>query len=117
VRVAVAAVFFCGAQVENNIVRCPDESTAEAMIAQIDEVRNKGDSCGGVVTCVVRNCPKGLGAPVFHKLEADLAFALMSIPATKVRIAFRVVDPFGTLPLAPEVRIVDESRLPECFRS
>jgi chorismate synthase len=74
-------------QVEANIVRCPDESTADAMIAQIDEVRNKGDSCGGVVTCVVRNCPKGLGAPVFHKLEADLAFALMSIPATKVRVA------------------------------
>jgi chorismate synthase len=70
--------------VENNIVRCPDEETATAMIAEIDAVRVKGDSCGGVVTCVVRNCPKGLGAPVFHKLEADLAAALMSIPATKV---------------------------------
>jgi len=70
-------------QVEANIVRCPDEAKAEEMIAKIDQVRNKGDSCGGVVTCVVRNCPKGLGAPVFAKLEADLASAMMSIPATK----------------------------------
>lgn len=69
--------------VESNIVRCPDEEIAEKMIAAIDEVRVKGDSCGGVVTCVVRGCPKGLGAPVFSKLEADLASAMLSIPATK----------------------------------
>ena len=49
----------------------------------IDEVRKRGDSCGGVVTCVVRRCPKGLGSPVFDKLEAELAKALMSLPATK----------------------------------
>merc|ERR1719421_35363 len=53
------------------------------MIEAIDEVRVKGDSCGGVVTCIVRNCPRGLGAPVFDKLEADLAKAMMSLPATK----------------------------------
>lgn len=70
-------------EVESNIVRCPDQKVAEEMIAEIDTVRNKGDSCGGVVTCVVRGCPKGLGAPVFAKLEADLAGAMMSIPATK----------------------------------
>jgi chorismate synthase len=69
--------------VEANIARCPDEASAERMIAAIDEVRVKGDSCGGVVTCIVRNCPRGLGAPVFDKLEADLAKAMMSLPATK----------------------------------
>ncbi len=69
--------------VEKNIVRCPDESAVDKMIEAIDEVRVKGDSCGGVVTCIVRNCPRGLGAPVFDKLEADLAKAMMSLPATK----------------------------------
>jgi chorismate synthase len=69
--------------VEANIVRCPDAAVAERMIAAIDEVRTKGDSCGGVVTCVVRNVPRGLGAPVFDKLEADLAHAMLSLPATK----------------------------------
>lgn len=48
------------------------------------QVRNRGDSCGGEVTCIVRNCPIGLGAPVFDKLEADLAKAMLSLPATKV---------------------------------
>ena len=52
--------------------------------AAIDEVRTRGDSCGGVVTCVVRGCPKGLGMPVFGKLEAELAGAVMSLPASKV---------------------------------
>ena len=52
--------------------------------AAIDDVRVRGDSCGGEVTCVVRRCPKGIGAPVFDKLEAELAKALMSLPATKV---------------------------------
>ncbi len=54
--------------------------------AAIDEVRKRGDSCGGVVTCVVRRCPKGLGSPVFDKLEAELAKALMSLPATKASL-------------------------------
>ena len=45
----------------------------------------RGDSCGGEVTCVVRGCPKGLGAPVFDKLEAELAKAFMSLPASKAR--------------------------------
>jgi chorismate synthase len=53
------------------------------MIDAINEVRNRGESTGGEVTCVVRRCPKGLGAPVFDKLEADLAKAVMSLPATK----------------------------------
>jgi chorismate synthase len=69
--------------VEANIVRCPDGAIAERMIAAVDEVRTRGDSCGGVVTCVCRNVPRGLGAPVFDKLEAELAKAMLSLPATK----------------------------------
>ncbi|BFM40662.1 chorismate synthase [Synechocystis sp. LKSZ1] len=70
-------------QVESNIVRCPDGPTAEKMIERIDQIRREKDSLGGVVECVVRNVPKGLGEPVFDKLEADLAKAVMSLPATK----------------------------------
>lgn len=53
------------------------------VLSAINVVRTQGDSCGGEVTCVVRGCPRGLGSPVFGKLEADLASALMSLPATK----------------------------------
>lgn len=70
-------------QIESNIVRCPDPEYAQKMIDAIDAVRVKGDSVGGVVTCVARNVPKGLGSPVFDKLEADLAKAALSLPATK----------------------------------
>ena len=59
-------------------------SDYHVMNAVIDDIRKKGDSCGGEVTCIVRRCPKGLGAPVFGKLEAELAGALMSLPASKV---------------------------------
>lgn len=71
------------AQVENNIVRCPDEDIAEQMISLIEQTGKAGDSIGGVVECVVRNVPRGLGAPVFDKLEADLAKGVMSLPASK----------------------------------
>jgi chorismate synthase len=70
-------------QVESNIVRCPDSESAERMIARIEEIRNQGDSIGGVVECVARNVPKGLGIPVFDRLEADIAKGVMSLPATK----------------------------------
>lgn len=70
-------------QVESNIVRCPDAECAEKMIELIEKVRDSGDSIGGVVECVARNVPKGLGMPVFDKLEADLAKAIMSLPASK----------------------------------
>lgn len=69
--------------VESNVVRCPDPKAAQAMIELIKEVRSKGDSVGGVIECVVRNAPAGLGEPVFDKLEADLAKAMLSLPATK----------------------------------
>ncbi|KAH7537409.1 hypothetical protein FEM48_Zijuj03G0089500 [Ziziphus jujuba var. spinosa] len=70
-------------QIESNIVRCPDPEYADKMIDAIDKIRVKGDSIGGVVTCIVRNCPRGLGSPVFDKLEAEFAKALLSLPATK----------------------------------
>ncbi|KAG0477573.1 hypothetical protein HPP92_012292 [Vanilla planifolia] len=70
-------------QIESNIVRCPDPEYAQRMIDAIDSVRVKGDSVGGVVTCIARNVPRGLGSPVFDKLEADFAKAMMSLPATK----------------------------------
>ena len=71
------------ADVEANIVRCPDATAAEAMIARIDAARRAGDSLGGIVECVCRNVPPGLGEPVFDKLEADLARGVMSLPASK----------------------------------
>ena len=70
-------------KVESNIVRCPDINIAELMIKRIEKISQEGDSCGGVIECVVRNPPMGLGMPVFDKLEADLAKAVMSLPATK----------------------------------
>ena len=69
--------------VEANIVRCPDQAVAAAMVERIEAIGREGDSCGGVIECVVRNPAMGLGMPVFDKLEADLAKAVMSLPATK----------------------------------
>jgi len=70
-------------EVEESMVRCPHEETSERMIKEIDNIKRQRESCGGTVTCVVRNCPWGLGSPVFDKLEAELAKAMMSLPATK----------------------------------
>ena len=70
-------------KIEASIVRCPDPEASEAMIALIHEVRKSGDSVGGIIRAVVRNVPAGLGEPVFDKLTADLAKALMSLPATR----------------------------------
>jgi len=70
-------------QVESNIVRCPDREAAQRMLDLVEAYRDQGDSLGGVVECVARRVPKGLGEPVFDKLEADLAKAMMSLPATK----------------------------------
>lgn len=71
------------AVVESNPVRTADAAVAEQMIAAIKAARSAGDSLGGVVACTVRNCPVGLGDPVFDKLEATLAHAMLSIPACK----------------------------------
>ena len=69
--------------VDANIVRCPEAATAERMIERIDAARKAGDSLGGVVAAVARGVPPGLGEPVFDKLEADLAKAMLSLPAAK----------------------------------
>ena len=78
--------------VERTIVRCPDQAVAAQMVERIEAIGREGDSCGGVIECVVRNPPVGLGMPVFDKLEADLAKAVMSLPATK---GFEIGSGFG----------------------
>ena len=67
--------------IESNIVRCPEPETAEKMIAYIDELRTEGNSIGGIVSCVVKGVPAGWGEPVFDKLHARLANAMMNINA------------------------------------
>ena len=69
--------------VESNIARCGDHKAAEEMISLIKVARSEGNSLGGIVECVLKGVPTGLGDPVFDKLEADLAKAMMSLPATK----------------------------------
>ncbi len=71
------------AEIEATPVRCPHPETAARMIERIKTVRSEGDSVGGVIECRVRGLPVGLGAPVFDRLEADLAKAMLSLPATK----------------------------------
>ncbi|MGA1597619.1 MAG: chorismate synthase [bacterium] len=70
-------------QVEASIVRCPDPAATERMEARILEARKSGDSVGGIIRAQARNIPAGLGEPVFDKLTADLAKAVMSLPATR----------------------------------
>ncbi|MSU56462.1 MAG: chorismate synthase, partial [Candidatus Taylorbacteria bacterium] len=69
--------------IESNIIRCPDEKVAEKMIALVEQVREEGDSVGGVIRGLIRHAPKGLGEPVFDKLSADLGKAMLSINAVK----------------------------------
>jgi chorismate synthase len=68
---------------EDNIVRCPDAFTAEKMIALIDQTRLNRDTIGGIITCVIKNTPVGIGEPVFDKLHAELGKAMLSINAVK----------------------------------
>lgn len=81
-------------QVESNPVRCPDTQKAAEMAALISEVKAAGDTIGGVITCVVKGCPIGLGEPVFGKLHAALGGAMLSINAAK---AFEYGDGFKGL--------------------
>jgi chorismate synthase len=78
--------------IESNIVRCPDKAMAEKMIQLIEETRRAGDSVGGIVEGVARGVPPGWGEPVFDRLEADLAKAMLSLPATK---GFEIGSGFG----------------------
>ena len=68
---------------EQNAVRCPDDKVAEQMSRLILEVKGEGDTIGGVIACVVKGCPVGLGEPVFGKLQAQLGAAMLSINAVK----------------------------------
>lgn len=78
--------------IESNIVRCPDSETAKKMIKLIEEVKADNDSIGGVVFGVIKNCPVGLGEPVFDKITSDLAKAMVSINAVK---GFEIGSGFG----------------------
>lgn len=80
------------AEVDRTVIRCPDAEQAPRMIDAVQQARDAGDSLGGIVTCVCRNVPAGLGEPVFDKLEATFAQAMLSIPATK---GFEIGSGFG----------------------
>eukprot|EP01119_Soliformovum_irregulare_P002280 TRINITY_DN12564_c0_g1_i1.p1 TRINITY_DN12564_c0_g1~~TRINITY_DN12564_c0_g1_i1.p1 ORF type:complete len:369 (-),score=101.70 TRINITY_DN12564_c0_g1_i1:123-1229(-) len=70
-------------QVDSSLARCPDQEATPLMIKEIETAKAENDSVGGIITCVIRNMPVGLGEPCFDKLEAKLAHAMLSIPATK----------------------------------
>ena len=94
--------------VEATAVRCPHRPTAERMIERIKAARSEGDSVGGVIECRIRGVPAGLGEPVFDRLEADLAKAMLSLPATK---GFEIGSGFaGTRLRGSEHNDVFESR-------
>ena len=82
--------------IESNMVRCPDAATAERMIRLIERTRKNGDSVGGIIEGVARGVPPGWGEPVFDRLEADLAKAMLSLPASK---GFDVGSGFGGISL------------------
>ncbi|HEY3111891.1 MAG TPA: chorismate synthase, partial [Chloroflexota bacterium] len=79
-------------EVDRTPIRCPDPEMAEEMIAAVESARRDGNSLGGIVTCAVRGCPPGWGEPVFDRLEADLAKAMLSLPASK---GFEIGSGFG----------------------
>lgn len=84
---------------ESNMVRCPDNKAAEEMIKLIEETKKQGDSVGGIIECIVKNVPAGLGEPVFDKLNADLAKAMMLINAAKgfeIGSGFNSVNLYGS---------------------
>lgn len=68
---------------ETSIVRCPDETVAQQMIDYIEELKKEGDTCGGIIQCMIKNVPAGIGEPVFDKLNAELGKAMLSINAVK----------------------------------
>ncbi len=82
----------CYDTIDSNIVRCPDKELAHEMEDYIKSIRKSGDTVGGIVTCVIDKAPVGLGQPVFDKLEADLAKAVLSINACK---GFEIGSGFG----------------------
>lgn len=88
-----------GEEMDRNFLRCPDRDAAIAMEKKIEEIKRQGDTLGGIVEIAVQGCPPGLGEPVFDKLEADLAKALMSIGAVRgveIGAGFGVARMFGS---------------------
>jgi len=86
-------------EIEQNALRAPDNQAAEKMQARIEEIRSQGDSTGGIVECLVKGCPVGLGEPVFDKLDAELAKAMLSIGAVKgfeIGDGFAAADSYGS---------------------
>lgn len=83
-------------EIEKNAVRCADETTAKQMIAIIEKAKADGDSVGGTIICVCQNVPVGWGEPIYHKLDASLASAMLSINATK---GFEMLDGFASTKL------------------
>ncbi len=84
---------------ENNIVRCPDNKFAEKFISIIDDARKNKDTVGGVITCIIKGCPIGIGEPIFGKLHAELGMAMLSINAVKgfeYGSGFKGVEMFGS---------------------
>ena len=85
--------------IENNIVRCPDDEMAKEFISLIDNTRKNRDTVGGVITCVISGCPVGIGEPIFSKLHAELGKAMLSINAVKgfeYGSGFKGTDLFGS---------------------
>ncbi len=90
---------FTNKDIHSSLVRCPDASVSKQMEAYIQKIKEEGDSVGGIVTCIIKNVPIGLGEPVFDKLQADLAKAMLSINATKgfqYGLGFEGVDKKGS---------------------
>jgi len=94
--------------IESNAVRCPDPEYAQKMFDHIDAIRKDGNSVGGVIRCIIKGCPAGLGEPIFDRMEADLAKAMLSIPACK---GFTIGSGFeGTKMLGSEHNDIFESK-------
>jgi chorismate synthase len=79
----LSKAFFPLAEIEANVVRCPNKQIAQQMISRIEEIQGEGDSIGGCIQCVIQGVPIGLGEPVFDKLHAELGKAMLSINAVK----------------------------------
>jgi len=86
-------------EIERNIIRCPDKAVTDKMIDHIMKIRKKGDSVGGVVEVIAQGVPAGIGEPVFDRLDADLAKAVMGIPAVKgveIGVGFEAAQMLGS---------------------
>lgn len=84
---------------ESNIIRCPHPETADKMIELISQTKKKGDTIGGKISCTVKNCPVGIGSPVFDKLHAELGKAMLSINAVKgfeIGSGFNAIEMYGS---------------------